>query len=136
MDINQHPEIYWAAASVVFTAMLWVPHILQRIIEMKPYEAFRDPRHDVPTKAPWAQRAIRAHTNAVENLAVFGILAILLVMTNSTTQATASAAALYFWLRFAHYFVYMFGVPWVRTPIFVAALCCQLLMAAQLFGAI
>lgn len=134
MPISQHPELYWAAACAVFTAFLWVPHIAQRIIEMKPYEAFRDPRHDVATKAPWAQRAIRAHTNGVENLVTFGILAVALDITVSGTTVTASAAMAYFYVRIVHYFVYMFGVPWVRTPVFILGLGCQIIMAATLFG--
>ena len=134
MNIIDNPELYWAAATAVFTSLLWIPHIIQRIVEMKPYDAFRDPRHDVETKAPWAQRAIRAHTNAVENLAGFGILAIILVMTGSGNALSASAAALYFYSRIAHYVVYLAAVPWARTPIYIVGLICQLVMAATLFG--
>lgn len=119
---------------MVFTAMLWIPHILQRILEMKPYLAFRDPRHDNPTKAAWAQRAIRVRTNAVENLASFGFLVIALEITNSTTATTAIAAAAYFYIRVIHYFVYLMAVPWARTPVFFAGWICQLILVAILFG--
>ena len=134
MNIIQNPELYWAAATAVFTSLLWMPHILQRVIEMGPFSAFRDPRHDVATQAPWAQRAIRAHTNAVENLAGFGILAIILVITGTSTAITASAAAFYFWSRVVHYIVYITAIPWARTPVYILGLACQLVMAATIFG--
>ena len=71
MPLQMTPELFWTIATALLTSVLWVPHILQRILELGPYEALRDPTHDVDTKAPWAQRAIRAHTNAIENLLVF-----------------------------------------------------------------
>ncbi len=128
------PEIYWAALAAVLTALLWVPHILQRIIELGPYEALRDPRHEVPTKAPWAQRAIRAHDNAVENLVVFGILALAVGLLGLGDGLTAGAAGLYVAARLLHYPVYVLGLPWLRTPAFLLGFGCQLVLAGRLLG--
>ena len=119
MQTAMTPELNAATFAAILTALLWAPHILQRIIEMGPYAALRDPRHDEPTRAPWAQRAIRAHTNAVENLAVFATLAIAIHVLGAGTQATATAAMIYVAARLAHYLFYVLGTPWLRTPMFL-----------------
>ena len=130
------PELYWTIVTALFTACLWAPHILQRIIEMKPYAAFRDPLHDRPTQAPWAQRANKAHTNAVENLIVFGLFAITLHILGAGTELTAQMSALYFASRVGHYIVYVFGVPWARTPLFLIGWACQLVLGGTLLSLI
>jgi len=128
------PELYWAVCTALMTALFWVPHIAQRIVELGPYEAFRDPRHDIPTRAAWAQRAIRAHANAVENLIVFSTLAVAVAMTETQTTMTAAAAAIYFGARFIHYGVYVTGIPWLRTPAFLTGFGCQMLLALTILG--
>ncbi len=125
-------EIYMLVLTTVFTSLLWVPHILQRIIEMKPYAAFRDPGHDVPTQAGWARRNIRAHTNAVENLVIFATLVIVLEITGANTALTATAATLYFASRVAHVIVYTLAFPWLRTPIYLLGFGCQMIIATAI----
>jgi len=122
-------EVYMLVLTTVFTSLLWAPHILQRIIEMKPYAAFRDPGHDVPTQAAWARRNIRAHTNAVENLVIFATLVIVLEMTGANSALTGSAATIYFISRVAHVIVYILAVPWLRTPIYLLGFGCQMIIA-------
>lgn len=127
-------EIYWLSVTTVFTSTLWAPHILQRILEMKPHAAFRDPRHDLPTQAPWAQRSIRAHANAVENLIIFAILVIVLDLTGTANAATATATKRYFISRVGHFVIYTLGVPWLRTPTYLFGFACQMVIAWAVFG--
>ena len=127
-------EFYFAVLTAAFTSLLWVLHVSQRLIEMGLVGGFRDPRHDQPTKAPWAQRSIRAHANAVENLVVFGILAIAIQMTGHTTRASVIASAIYFFARIAHYVIYVLGLPWARAPMFLIGWACQWVLFAALFG--
>ena len=131
---NFSPELYWTVTTAVMTSVMWAPHILQRIIEMKPYKAFRDPRHDEPTLAPFAQRAIRAHTNAVENLVVFGLLAIIVHVTGKSDALTVLAAQVYFLARAAHYVIYVLAIPWLRTPVYLVSWGCQILLGGSLLG--
>lgn len=128
------PELYWTVLTAGLTSVLWIPYILQRIVEMGPIAAFRDPRHEVPTKAPWAQRAMRAHANTVENLVVFAILAVTIQFIGAGTGATATAAALFFATRAAHYVVYALGVPWARTPMFLIGFGCQITLLVTILG--
>ncbi len=134
MTASMSPELYWTILTAGMTSIQWAPHIAQRIIEMKPYAAFRDPRHDVPTKAAWAQRAIRAHTNTTENLVVFAILALAIQATGVGTTLTAGASVLFFAARAAHYTVYVLGIPWMRTPIFLVGFGCQAILFVTLVG--
>ena len=134
MSVMTTPELYWAICTALMTALFWVPHIVQRTVEMQLYEAFRDPRHETPTKAPWAQRAIRAHTNAVENLVVFSILAVAVHITGTSTSVTAVAAAIYFGARVVHYGVYLAGIPWLRTPAFLVGFGCQMVLGLTALG--
>jgi uncharacterized MAPEG superfamily protein len=128
------PEYVWLTATAAFTSLLWAPHILQRIIEMGVHDAFRDPTHEIATQAPFARRAIRAHANAVENLAVFGPLVLLVVTTGRGDGLTAGAAAAYFWSRVAHYAIYVGAVPWLRTPVFLFGWGCLWVFVLRLCG--
>ncbi len=127
-------ELYWTILTALLTSVMWLPHILQRIIEMKPYRAFRDPRHDEPTMAPFAQRAIRAHTNAVENLVVFGFLAVSVHISGMGNTLTVLAAQVYFFARAAHFIIYVAAVPWLRTPIYLVSWACQIVLGGRLLN--
>lgn len=127
-------ELYFAVLAAAFTSLLWAPHVAQRLLEMGLAGGFRDPLHDVPTRAPWAQRSIRAHGNAVENLVVFGLLATAIQFTGHSTAASATAAAVYFAARVAHYAIYVIGLPWARAPMFLIGWACQWVLIAALFG--
>lgn len=108
------------------TLLFWLPYILARIarygvIETLTYRADKEP------VAEWAERAKKAHYNAVENLAPFAALVLVAHVTQSTNGATAAAAIAYFWARVAHYILYTAGVPFARTITFAigwAAMVC------------
>jgi uncharacterized MAPEG superfamily protein len=126
-------EFYFAVLTAAFTSLLWAPHVAQRLLEMGLAGGFRDPLHDEATKAPWAQRSIRAHANAVENLVIFGLLATAIQITGHTTAASAIAAAVYFAVRLAHSAIYVLGLPWARAPMFLIGWACQWVLIAALF---
>jgi len=130
----QHPtpELFWLTLTVLFTATLWVPYILQLIVQMGVVGAFWDPYHETPHEARWAQRAKRAHTNAVENLIVFAPLALALTMIGAGSPLTAYASALFFFVRVAHYFAYTLAIPLVRTLLFIAGFGCQVVLGLRL----
>jgi len=135
MNPTLTPELYWTVLTALLTSVMWVPHIFQRIFfELGLHDALRDPCHDVPTQADWAQRIIRAHTNAVENLVVFGLLAVVIQILGVSTALSAMAAEIYFFARLGHFAVYTFGVPWLRTPLYLAGFICQLILGGTALG--
>lgn len=134
MTLAATPELYWLAMTSVLTASLWIPYILRLIVQLGPVQAVWDPTGIHALEAPWAQRAQRAHTNAIENLAVFAPLAILIHITGTSDGTTATAAAIFFYARLSHYLIYVFGLPVVRTVVFLVGFGCQMVLAARLFG--
>jgi len=67
-------ELTWLVWTALLTALLWIPYILKLLSEQGVTNALMDGEHVAPPRAAWAQRAKRAHTNAVENLVVFAPL--------------------------------------------------------------
>ena len=129
------PEAFWLVATVLMTSVLWIPYIVNRVIELGLWTAIRNPQPEKPPRAAWAMRAIRAHTNAVENLVLFAPLVVLALTTGRTSEVTAAAAGVYFYARLAHYFVYLFGLP-LRTIVFAIGLGACFTIALALLGVV
>lgn len=87
-----------------------------------------------PPDPAWAQRAQRAHANAIENLAVFAPLVLVAAAIGVSTAATVFAAKLYLLARIVHYCVYAAGIPVVRTLAFVTGVAATLVFAATVLG--
>ena len=124
-------SLAWVSA---FTALLWIPYVLNRMV-VRGISATVGYPVDPPPLAPWAQRLRAAHANAVENLAVFAALMLTAQMLGISTQATALAGSLYLWSRVLHAITYTLGVPWLRTLAFVGGFAAQMIVAFQLLGA-
>src|ERR1700746_2642387 len=67
------PELYYLTLVTVFTALLWVPYILNEIKVRGLIDAVGYPSVPKPL-ALWAQRMKAAHYNSVENLVIFATL--------------------------------------------------------------
>jgi uncharacterized MAPEG superfamily protein len=126
------PELFWMAAVATATALMWVPYILGMIANRGLVPALTARVGDDPGEFAWAQRAQHAHRNAIENLVVFAPLAIAVHLAGAGSEVTALAAMSYFWLRIAHYVLYVLGIPVIRTLVFAAGVACQLTLAAAL----
>lgn len=128
------PELVWLARVALLTGLLWVPYILQLIVQLGPVKAIWDPTGAHPHNADWALRAKRAHYNAIENLAVFAPLALIVGLTGIGTVATATATAAYFWLRLAHYLIHTAAIPVIRTLVFLGGFACQVVLALRILA--
>ena len=124
-------ELFYLALVTAFTGLMWVPYILDRIAVRGLMEAVGYPENPKP-QSPWAQRLIKAHANAVENLVIFAALILLAHAASITSAAIATAAMVYFWARVVHALSYAFGVPWVRTLAFAVGFFAQAIIAWQL----
>jgi len=128
------PELTWLTATVLITALMWVPYSVVLIAQTGLGAALSDPQPDTPIEARWAQRAKRAHANAVENLVIFAPLAIAVSMTGMSSAMTAAASAVYFFARLAHFLIYTAGIPGLRTALFAVGWACQIILAMTLLG--
>lgn len=134
MSLQNNPELYWLALVTLATGVLWVPHILQLIVQEGFFKALYDPSREAEHSAVWAQRARRAHGNAIENLAVFAPLAILIALTGTGSEATATAAMVFFFARVGHFVVYALAIPVARVALFLLGWACQMVLAFALLG--
>jgi len=80
----------------------------------------------------WAGRADRAHRNMLQNLALFAALVLTAVLAGRTNGATLLGAQLFFWARLAYAFVYVAGIPWLRTAVWAASVIGLVLIFLQL----
>lgn len=128
------PEIYWLTLTALMTALFWVPYVLNRMVEDGLWGALKNPNPDAHPKAGWANRAMAAHKNAVENLAVFAPLVIVVAAFGFSNPLTVMAAQLYFGARLAHFVIYVLGVPVLRTLAFAAGFAAQVILALVILG--
>jgi len=126
-------ELKYLTWTALFTALMWIPYILNLIMVRGLVDAVGYPENPKPMAA-WAQRMKCAHYNAVENLVVFAALVLIANAVGVRGEAIATASAVYFWARVVHYLVYTFGIPWVRTLAFAVGFVCQLVVAWQILA--
>jgi uncharacterized MAPEG superfamily protein len=117
------------------TALMWVPYILESFVTRGILVSMGNPDRNDPAPAPWADRARRAHMNAIDNLVVFASVVLVAAVVGISTPTTVLAAKAYVLARLGHYVVYVAGVPVVRTLMFLAGLGATLVIAAAIVGA-
>lgn len=126
------PELTYLTWVTVFTALMWMPYILNTIVVRGLLNAVGYSENPKPL-APWAARMKQAHSNAIENLVVFGLLIFVAQAAGANNETTALASAIYFYARIVHFVTYSLGVPWVRTLAFAVGFMCQISLALQIF---
>lgn len=129
-------ELYWLTLSILLTALLWVPYILNRIVEGGFIQTvMRDPEGHTATQVGWARRLMAAHGNAVENLVVFTGLVLVAHAAGISTPQTQLATSLYFFSRLTHVVAFTLGMPAiVRILAFFGGFIAQMMVAFSLLG--
>lgn len=127
-------ELFWLTLTALMTGLLWVPYILNRTAVRGLFGAMANPSPDAAPHSAWAERAMRAHRNAVENLVVFAPLALAVHIMNVGSELTATACAVFFFARAAHYLVFTAGIPVARTLAFAVGFVVQVILALRLLG--
>ena len=127
--------LFWLMLTITMTALFWVVYILNSMAVRGVMGAMANPSADQPPLSTWAQRAKAAHNNAIENLAVFGLLILIAHLLGLTDGAVTTAATLYFAARLIHFVVYTAGIPVLRTLAFVAGWVAQAMVIVAIFQA-
>ena len=130
------PEILWLALTLAMTLLFWVPYVLNRMAVRGMFPAMSNPSAADKPQAPWAVRAMAAHTNAIENLVVFAPAAIGVHVLGLGNATTAFACMLYFFSRLAHFIVYTAGIPVLRTIVFFGGWVASVILVLRLLGVI
>lgn len=126
-------ELVYLTLVTAFTGLMWIPYILDRIAVRGLIDAVGYPDNPKPQSA-WAQRLMKAHANAVENLVVFAGLVLVAHAIGVSNAVVAGASVVYFWARVVHALAFTFGIPWVRTLSFFAGFLAQAAIAWQLLA--
>ena len=134
MNTQLPPELFYTTLTAAFTALIWVPIILNRLAETGVWPALRNPQPDVRPHADWAYRLANAHRNALENLVVFAPLAITVHLMGVGSAATALWSLAFFVARVAHALIYALGVPLLRTVAFFVGFLAQMVLALRILG--
>jgi uncharacterized MAPEG superfamily protein len=124
-------ELFYLALVTAFTGLLWVPYILDRMAVRGLIDTVGYPESPKPQSA-WAQRLMKAHANAVENLVVFATLVLLANVAGLANPIIGTAAIVYFWARVIHAISYILALPWARTLAFAVGFFAQATVAWQL----
>ena len=132
MNINVSQEIFWLVLTCLMTGLFWVPYIINRMYEHRPIPALWNPMPDRQPRAQWAERMMRAHDNAVENLVIFAPLVLVIEILKIGTEQTALACVVYFFARAAHYLIFTFAIPLLRVIAFMAGVIVQVYLVMHI----
>lgn len=118
---------YYLALSGILTLLLWTPYILARVFVWGIPTFINNYPDKFPQEQPtpplWAARAQRAHLNMVETMPAF--VAVIIASGVIAPQAEYSAIALwaqvFFFARVVHAAVYILGIPFLRTPVYLVS---------------
>jgi uncharacterized MAPEG superfamily protein len=114
------PELNYLALIAAFTALMWIPYVLDALTHNKISAAVGYPSNPLQRSA-WAERLKKAHYNSIENLAPFAAIVLVAHAAGVSNAATAAAAAAFFWARIAYAVCYTLAIPWLRTLTFTIA---------------
>jgi uncharacterized MAPEG superfamily protein len=120
--------LIWAAALTFVQALVAAAGANLRI----GLPALAGNRDNLPQISGWAGRAQRAHRNMLENLILFAILVLVAQIAGKTNAATALGAQLFFWARVVYLLVYLVGIPWVRTGVWLISVIGLVLIFQQI----
>jgi uncharacterized MAPEG superfamily protein len=122
-------ELFWLTLTIIFTGLLWVPYVLNRMQARGIGGAMANPTPDQKPHAEWATRLMFAHDNAVENLVIFAPLVLILKAIDYSSSWTVLACVVYFWTRVAHVIIYAMGITVLRTLAFTVGFLAQAILA-------
>jgi uncharacterized MAPEG superfamily protein len=123
--------LVWSALLCVMTPVPGITMLLQMPGGATWGFGNRDTVFAVPA---WIERMRRAHANLVENLIPFACLVLVAHVTGKANATTALAAQLFFWSRLIYAFVYMAGIPVLRTLVFGIGVAANFMILLQLLG--
>ena len=122
--------LVWVSTLTLF---MWVPYMLSAVVNDGLIASFKW-QGDEKQRFIWAERAKRAHYNAIENLIPFAAIVIVAHLAEISNDATAAAATAYFWLRAIHYVFYAVGISYIRTAAFALSWLAQLCIVYQIIS--
>jgi uncharacterized MAPEG superfamily protein len=125
------PELMWLLWAVALTFAQMLVAVSGATLQVG-LPALAGNREGLAPCTGWAGRAQRAHHNMLENLVLFAALVLIAVFSGKTNAMTLLGAQLFFWARLVYAFVYLAGIPWLRTGVWTVSVIGLILIFAQL----
>jgi uncharacterized MAPEG superfamily protein len=125
------PELVWLLWAVALTLVQMLLAVGAATLQVG-LPALAGNREGLAPCTGWAGRAQRAHRNMLENLVLFAALVLIAVVSDRTNATTLLGAQLFFWARLVYAGVYLAGIPWLRTLVWLASVVGLVLIFSQL----
>jgi uncharacterized MAPEG superfamily protein len=108
----------WAAVLTLVQAVVAAQGAMMQV----GLSALAGNREGMPDIRGWGGRAARAHRNMLENLVLFAVLVLVAAVTDKTNGTTLLGAQIFLWARVVYAGVYIAGIPWLRTGVWVVSM--------------
>src|SRR5258706_16377255 len=112
------PELMWLLWAVALTVVQMLIAVTGATLQVG-LPKLAGNREGMPPLTGWVGRAERAHFNMLESLVLFAALVVIAVLANKTNSTTLMAAQLFVWARLAYAIIYLAGIPWLRTLVWL-----------------
>jgi uncharacterized MAPEG superfamily protein len=117
-------DLHYLAYSAVLT---WIMLMAASLIRVKGWtpQGFLlgvSNRDNLPEASPIAARADRAAKNMLENMVLFAVVVLVARLGGVPAENVAPGAAIFFWARVVYFFVYLAGIPFLRTAVYFAGM--------------
>ena len=127
------PELWILLGLALWTELLTFPPVLARAsVPGGMRWIFYNRDTELQGVAPWGGRAIRAHANMADNLAIYGAVIFLAWATGAANSTTALAGTVLLVARMLHAAIYIAGIPYLRTAAFAVAQLAMLVYVWQI----
>jgi uncharacterized MAPEG superfamily protein len=97
------------------------------------FKAMLGGRDEVRPLTGWGGRVVRAYSNLIDNLVLFGAVVLSVHVVGASNDASALGALIFLACRVAHAIFYIGGVPVLRTVVYLGGVGGTMMVAAQLF---
>ena len=124
------PELVWLLWAVALTFAQMLIAVLGATAQVG-LPALAGNREGLGACSGWAGRAARAHHNMLESLVLFAALVLVAVVSGKTNSTTLLGAQLFVWARLAYALVYLAGIPWLRTLVWLVSVVGLILIFVQ-----
>jgi len=121
------------ATYLLYSVLLYIAWIaVQAVLSVTQYGIgpLVGARDDMAEPLPQVGRVRRANQNMLEALGMFAPVALLAIHLDATSATLG--AAVFFWARVAFAPLYLLGVPWLRTLVWLAGVVGILMMIFKL----
>ncbi len=118
-------DLHYLTLAALLTWVMVISAALWRVGALGPVgltRAFGN-RADLPEVSPACARADRAAKNMLENLLLFVVVLVAARLGGAGADALTPGAALFFWARLAYWPIYVAGIAYLRTLVWLTSVC-------------